>query len=142
MYDGGVAAGKQVLVIDDDQDIAAIVREVLEGEGWRVAVLADPATETVRAAVDRLEPDCILLDGAGQGDYGQSWLDAAAIHARARPIPVVMFTVDRRATDEAAAGESARSAAAAFAAVLPKPFDLGTLVATVAAVVGRAEPAT
>ena len=45
-----------------------------------------------------------------------------------------MFTADKPAADEATAGESARSQAAAFAAVLPKPFDIDVLVATVAGV--------
>jgi DNA-binding response OmpR family regulator len=135
-----VREGKLVLVVDDDQHIAGLVREILEEEGWRVSVLTDTTTEPVRAAVDRLEPDCILLDGAGRGDYGPSWLDAAALRARARPIPVIMFTAAQRAADEAHAGVSARSVGAAFAAVLPKPFELETLVATVAAVLSGAGP--
>ena len=129
--------GKRVLVIDDDLDVAEIARQVLEEEGWWVDVLTDVVTETIREAVDRFEPDCILLDGAGRGDYGQSWLDAAKLHARARPIPVIMFSASRHATDEAQAGVSARSVGAAFAAVLPKPFDLDVLAATVAAALGR-----
>jgi hypothetical protein len=36
----------RVLVIDDDHDIAVLVRE-----GWREDVLTDPAAETVRQAV-------------------------------------------------------------------------------------------
>jgi hypothetical protein len=60
--------GKWVPVIGDDRAVAGLVREILEEEGWRVAVLTDTTTEPVRAAVDRLEPDCILLDGAGRGD--------------------------------------------------------------------------
>ena len=122
---------KHVLLIDDDEDLAPLLREVLTEEGWRVSVVADTAAESVRAAVDRLEPDCILLDGSGQGSYGQSWLEAAAIHERSRPIPVIMFSVDARATDEAQEGTSARSVRAGFAAVLPKPFDLENLVAVV-----------
>ena len=131
---------KLVLLIDDDRDLAPIVQEVLEEAGWRVSVQDGTAAETIRQAIDRLEPDCILLDGSGRGDYGQSWLDAAAIHERARPIPVIMFTADKPASDEATAGESDRSQAAGFAAVLPKPFDLDALVATVAGVLRRDGP--
>jgi CheY-like chemotaxis protein len=129
--------GKRVLVSGDDRAVAGIVREILEAEGWRVAVLTDTATEPVRAAVDRLEPDGIRLAGAGRGDDGPSRLAAAALHARARPIPVIMFTAAQRAADAAPAGVAARRVGAAFAAVLPKPF---ALVATVAAVVGGAGP--
>ena len=115
------------------------VAGILVDQGWRVSVLPDTAMETVRAAVDRLEPDCILLDGAGQGDFGESWLAAAAISQRARPIPVIMFSVDARATHEAQEGTSARTRRAGFAAVLPKPFELEALLATVAGAVGRDE---
>ena len=127
------APTRHVLLIDDDLDLVPLVEGILAEEGWQVSVLTDTAAETVRAAVDRLEPDCILLDGAGRGDFGTSWLEAAAIHERARPIPVIMFSVDGRATEEAEEGTSARSVRAGFAAVLPKPFDLNTLLATVAA---------
>ena len=128
------ARAKHVLLIDDDLDLAPLVQTILEEEGCRVSVLPDIAAESVRDAVNRLEPDCILLDGAGQGDFGASWLAAAAISERARPIPVIMFSVDARATGEAQAGTSARTLRADFAAVLPKPFELETLLATVAAV--------
>lgn len=53
---------------------------------------------------------------------------------------VVMFTADTASTAEARAGESARSRAASFFAVLDKPFDLDELLATVARAVGRAVP--
>lgn len=125
-----------VLLIDDDLDLVPLVQDILEEEGWRVSVLPDTAAESVRDAVNRLEPDCILLDGAGQGDFGASWLDAAAISRRARPIPVIMFSVDARATGEAQEGTSARSVRADFAAVLPKPFELEALLTTVAAALG------
>jgi DNA-binding response OmpR family regulator len=130
--------GKWVPVIGDDRAVAGLVREILEEEGWRVSVLTDTTTEPVRAAVDRLEPDCILLDGAGRGDYGPSWLDAAALHARARPIPVIRFTSKRRMRPARASPRGAW--APPFAAVLSKPFELDTLVATVAAVWSGAGP--
>ena len=129
----GVTENKHVLVIDDDEDLAPILREVLGEEGWRVSVLADTAVETVRAAIERLEPDCILLDGEGAGEFGESWFEAAAIRQRARPIPVIMFTVDGRATLEAQVGTSPRTVRAGFAGVIPKPFEVDALVATVAA---------
>jgi CheY-like chemotaxis protein len=81
----------------------------------------------VLAAVDRLEPACVLLDGGGWRGHDTSWEVAAALRVRARPVPAVMFTVDDDDASEARAGESTRSAAAGFGAVLPKPFDLDEL---------------
>jgi CheY-like chemotaxis protein len=51
-----------------------------------------------------------------------------------------MFTVDAGAASEAETGESARSRAAGFAAVLPKPFDLDELLGAVARAASAAEP--
>jgi CheY-like chemotaxis protein len=95
-------------------------------------VLPDTRSAVVRAGVDRLEPACVLLDGGGWRGYGASWELAAWMRARPRPVPAVMFTADAGAGGEARAGTSARSRAAGFLGVLPKPFDLDELLATVA----------
>jgi CheY-like chemotaxis protein len=52
------------------------------------------------------------------------------------PVPVVMFSVDRKATDEANENASERSRAAGFSAVVSKPFDLDELVGLVKRAVG------
>jgi two-component system response regulator MprA len=130
-------AAPHVLVIDDDPAIGATVKEILEDAGLAVTVLRPPPTAALCAAVARVAPDCVLLDGAGRGDYGPSWPAAAWLRARAHPVPVIMFSADRHATAEGRAGASARSRAAGFAAVLDKPFDLDALVALVRAVLRR-----
>ena len=127
---------RRVLLIDDDPDVSMAVRAVLADEGYAVSLLADLSLATIRAAVDSLEPDCVLLDGERTSGFGRSWTAAARIHERERPIPVVMFTVDPIATAEARQGVSNRSRRAAFAAVLSKPFELDALLAVVAAACG------
>jgi hypothetical protein len=62
------------------------------------------------------------------------------MRVRARPVPVVMFTADAGAADEARAGESARGRAAGFAAVLPRPFALDELLGAVAQAAGTRPP--
>jgi CheY-like chemotaxis protein len=128
----------RVLVVDDDRDTADIVEAVLAEEGFTVSLLHRAEPAVLRATVERLEPDCILLDGGSSRDYGLSWDHAAWLRARARPIPVVMFTGHEEATREARRGESERSKAAAFAAILPKPFDLDALAEAVARAVAGA----
>ena len=51
--------GPLVLVIEDEPDIAALMRDFLEADGFRVlhAADADEATEALHLA-----PDCVLLD--------------------------------------------------------------------------------
>jgi CheY-like chemotaxis protein len=130
-----------VLVVEDDAVIAELVRSVLADEGFAVAVLPGVRSDALRAAVNRLEPDCVLLDGESSvAGYGTSWTDAAWARRRGRTIPVVMFTAFGDAGREGAEGESDRSRAAGFAAVLPKPFDLDELVATVRRCAGLAAP--
>jgi CheY-like chemotaxis protein len=136
----------KVLIVEDDPVLGDLVHTILVDEGYTASVLGAPLLgradpDALRAAVGRLEPDCVLLDSGGRGTMPDtSWVEAAWLHDRARAVPVIMFTVDGEATDEAREGRSARSRAAGFFAVLDKPFDLDELVATVARAVGNAVP--
>jgi CheY-like chemotaxis protein len=130
------SAGR-ILVVEDDAGIVDLVREILEDEGYELATLRDRRLESVRAAVERLRPDCVLLDGVGRGAFGTSWADAAWMTGLPGPVPVVMFSGDREATDEAHENESERSRAAGFSAVVSKPFDLDELVGIVKRAVGE-----
>jgi DNA-binding response OmpR family regulator len=51
--------GSLVLVVEDEPDIAALMRDFLEADGFRVQVAAD--AEQAAGAL-RLGPDCVLLD--------------------------------------------------------------------------------
>ena len=53
------SAGPLVLVVEDEAEIAALMRDFLEAEGFRVLLAADAegAVNALRAA-----PDCVLLD--------------------------------------------------------------------------------
>ena len=137
--------GGKVMIVEDDPVLGDLVHALLIDEGytaWVVGamVLGRAQPGALEAAVARLEPDCVLLDGGGRSGYGVSWAHAAWMHDRARPVPTVMFTSDVPATREARASASTRSQAAGFFAVLDKPFDLDELLATVARAVGHAVP--
>lgn len=139
---GAGVNGTQIPVVGGDARVAAVVKTILEDEGLAVARLTPASPAVLRDAVAHLEPASILLHGAGRGDSGQSWRDAAGLRRRARPIPVIMFpfsaSADARATYEARLGTSRRSQDAAVAAVLlEKPFDLDELVALVVGVLGH-----
>jgi CheY-like chemotaxis protein len=113
-----------VLIVDDDQDISQIVAEVLGEEGFQISVLRDSEPAVIHAEIARLEPDVVLLDGGDGREYGYSWLSAAWMRERPRPIPVIMFTAHAMELAEAQLGASERSKSAAFVGFLPKPFDL------------------
>ena len=136
----GAPFGRNVLIVDDDRDIGDLVRAILTDEGFSVSLLHHQQQDTLRIAVNQLEPDCILLDGASPGEYGSSWEDAAWIANRDRAIPVIMFTAHQAALDEADTMESERSRDARFSGILPKPFDLDRLVSVVSRSVGLTAP--
>jgi CheY-like chemotaxis protein len=127
----------RVLIVDDDEVIAALVIEVLSEEGYASSVLKDARTEAIQETVTRLEPDCILLDGSAGHGYGESWDTAAVMASRLPPVPVIMFTAHSGAASEAVANTSARSRAARFTSLLPKPFSIDELIGAVDLAVGR-----
>jgi CheY-like chemotaxis protein len=132
------AASDAVLVVDDDRDIADVVRIALGEEGVPVVILDRPALDAVRTAVDQVEPACVLLDSeSGTEGYGASWAIAEWLRGRTPPVPVIMFTADSGARAEATENASERSRAAGFFAVLPKPFELAELERIVRAAIGR-----
>src|SRR4051794_31020325 len=120
--------GNKVLVVDDNDDITTLVDEILSDEGYAVTVLEDSQIWSILEAVERLEPDCILLDGGTSDGYGASWDTAALLASRVPTIPVIMFTAHVWATAEAGENTSARSKAAGFAGLISKPFELDELI--------------
>jgi DNA-binding NtrC family response regulator len=125
--------GGSELIDDDDEQISALVTEVLTEEGFTVSALADAHTAVIWDEVARLEPDVVLLDGGDGAGYGQSWNNAAWLHERRRPIGI-MFAAHAQELAEGQLGESERSQRAAFAGFIPKPFDIQVLID----IVGRA----
>jgi CheY-like chemotaxis protein len=143
VYEVPTAAARgaaRILVIDDDRDVGEVVTAILSDEGYEVTTLDHISDETVRAAIGRLEPDCILLDGVEAVEYAEAWATAAEVSHRPRPIPTVMFTAHSMDAAEALEATSKRAAEAGFTAVLRKPFHLDELVATVERAVAKAVP--
>jgi DNA-binding NtrC family response regulator len=120
-----------VLIVDCDRQVCGLVAELLTTEGFAVSQLVDRQPVSIEAEVARLEPDVVLLAGADRSGYGPAWKDAAWLHARNRPIAVIMFTAHAWDLAEAQLGESERSQRAAFDGFLAKPFELEALVNTV-----------
>lgn len=126
---------KTVLVVDNDRDIAEIVQTILIDEGFAVSCLYTDSQVDLHAAVESLDPACILLDGGGAAGYGRSWETALWLTSRA--VPVVMLTGDNDAREEAMLDVSDRAKATQIAAVIGKPFDIDQLVTAVRRAVGE-----
>lgn len=127
---------KSVLVVDDDRDIAEVVQTILLDEGFKVSCLYEPTKNDVKAAIELIEPDCVLLDGGNPAAYGPSWDLARWLASRPRPIPAVMLTGHSADREEAMLNESDRARTAHVTAVIPKPFDIDHLITVVRNAVG------
>ena len=76
----------RVLLVDDDADVASVVVAILTDDGYAVSVLVDTSRDSILAAVGKQEPDCVLLDGSSQTEYGSFELGRCGIPGRPRPI--------------------------------------------------------
>ncbi len=112
----------QVLVVDDDISISAVLAEFLEEEGYAVEV-AKNGLDALAQLRNGLRPCLILLDwkmpvmGGAQFRVEQQQDDELA----AIPVAVISAHITQDATEHVDAD-----------AILPKPFTLGELSNTVA----------
>ena len=114
----------RVLLIEYDPDIAELVVEVLEDEGYtvRAAGTLDHALALVRAH----NFDLMLVDGLSPNGE-QAYANALRVLHAAGGTPVVLFTAHHH--------DPERVRAAGFADLIAKPFDLDQLVERVRALV-------
>jgi len=111
---------KRVLVVDDDEDIRAMLDLALSAEGYEVVTAADGAAglDAVRDAT----PDVILLDLKMPGMGGEEFAE----RYRRGPGPRAPVVVVAAAEDTAQ-----RAAEMGAAAYLRKPFELDALLSLV-----------
>lgn len=82
-----------ILVVDDDKDIAEIVAEFLEGEGYRT-VRAHDGGEALEA-IERHHPDAIVLDIKMPVMDGVQVIQRLRAHPTLASTPVVVLTATR-----------------------------------------------
>lgn len=122
-------ARPQVLLIEDDPDMAALIRRLLERDGFAVLVCAK--RDTVLARLRQTpSPDVLLLDMQSQDLNGLELLQKLKAHPQLKLMPVIVVTAD-------AQPESVmRGLALGADGYVTKPFDHVTLVKGVKAVMG------
>lgn len=103
----GTRAGRRVLVVDDDDDVATLTAEFLEflDEDVQVETSTDPVAALAGRDLDRF--DCIV------SDYHMPGMNGLELHRtvqeRAAAVPVVLFSSidpDRNALDAETASET------------------------------------
>ncbi|MCJ7822091.1 MAG: response regulator [Armatimonadetes bacterium] len=94
-------AGSFILVVDDDPEVSAVVRDILAGAGYRVGV-ADNETEAVGRALasDEARPALIMLDLGLPGPGGIELLAWLREQDDTRDLPVVVLTGSPDLEDE------------------------------------------
>ena len=85
-----VPDGRRILVVDDDPNVAELVRQLLEGEGYTIDCASDGTAGLERIAQAR--PSVILLDLLMPRMDGLTFLDALQGDKALKTIPVIVLT--------------------------------------------------
>ncbi len=118
------AMQRHVLVVNDDQDVLALYRELLVEEGgFRVSIEAYPQIDL--SDVKRLAPDLMVLDYLiGREDLGERFLRALKADEATSAIPILVCTAATHLVPQVEAGLTPTDLG-----VLVKPFDIDALLA-------------
>jgi CheY-like chemotaxis protein len=119
--DGG---GREVLIVDDEEMVGAVLALMLGRLGWIPTVEHDPASALERVAHDPKRFALIVTDRTMPGMNGEEL--TRELRLVAPELPVILSTGDAEGSDDDSA----------YAGVLRKPYDLANLAACVDAACG------
>ena len=121
-----------ILIVEDEADLAVLLRYNLEAEGFRVATATsgDEAVERIRDGV----PDLILLDWMLPGLSGIELCRRWRSREETSRVPIIMITA--RGEEE----ERVRGLSTGADDYVVKPFSVPELVARIHALLRRANP--
>jgi len=121
-----------ILIVEDEADLATLMRYNLEAEGFRVlsALSGDEAAETMRETL----PDLILLDWMLPGLSGIELCRRWRAREETARIPIIMITA--RGEEE----ERVRGLATGADDYMVKPFSVPELLARIQALLRRTSP--
>ena len=123
----------RVLVVEDDPDIAGLIRHYLEKSGYDVRTLASGAA--VLPAVHADNPDLVVLDLMLPGLDGMMVCQALRSESRTAGIPIIMVTARGEEADRIAGLELGADD------YVTKPFSPKELAARVTALLRRTQRA-
>ena len=115
---------KTVLVVDDEPVLRALVREILQDEGYAVIDAADG--RSMLELLQGVHPDLVLMDVMMPGVDGREAYQVLRSRTDLPDLPVVMMS----------AAVLPSKLDPSIAAFLRKPFDLTELIELVARLIG------
>ncbi len=121
-----------ILIVEDEADVALMLRYNLEAEGYRVqaAATGDEAVERMREGV----PDLILLDWMLPGLSGIELCRRWRAREETARVPIIMITA--RGEEE----ERIRGLSTGADDYVVKPFSIPELIARISALLRRSSP--
>jgi two-component system chemotaxis response regulator CheY len=119
--------GVQILHIEDDAVVAAVVKQTLKGEGWRVVTYADGAA-ALREIEGSTRYDLMIIDNQLPGVNGLELVLRARSLPHRQQVPIIMLS----ASDSER--EARRAGASTF---LRKPEDMNVLTEAIARLLAR-----
>lgn len=129
-----MAAARSVLVVEDEADLAELVRYNLEREGYAARAVLDGRKALTE--VKREPPDLIILDRMLPGVSGDDVLAQIKREPRSAAVPILMLTAKAEEADQLV------GLAIGADDYVTKPFSMRLLLARVAALFRRTEPAS
>lgn len=121
--------GKQILVIDDKNELLHLMRRVLEDEGYQVALLQDGRDAFAQVKVQL--PDLLILDLKLGDISGQDVLKQLKHDPVTIEIPVIVYTAAVLEAEEVSQLIESDQARYSTVQVVQKPFELDALLALV-----------
>lgn len=126
---------QHILAVNNDADVLALLRELLEEEGYHVSTQSYVLQNLDE--VVRLAPDAIILDYMwAEEDAGWSMLEMLRLNRQTSQIPIVLCTGAARAIEELEGHLTEMGVK-----VVLKPFDIDHLLNVLSEVLGRPQSA-
>ena len=124
---------KKILVVDDDQDLSGLIKEVLNKGGYKVLISLDPKTGLDIARQER--PDLILMDVMLPGMNGAEMVKILKSESMLRDIPIIFLT-GLLSNNEKYNGEAGIKVGEKYYVAIAKPFEIKDLLAKVKGIIG------
>lgn len=126
------SASCRILLVEDEESLAILLRYNLEAEGYKVEVAADGDRAELRIAED--PPDLVLLDWMLPGVSGVELCRRIRARKPTQHLPVIMLTARGEEADRV------RGLSTGADDYIVKPFSVPELLARVGAVLRRVNP--